>query len=410
MAKKKYNDDLIKYHLKSYKDQATKTQIFLVFSFNGNRLRYYTGKRIEPKYWLKDKQRAKSTYSNSVTLNNFLKSTANELEKKYTELQILKEPITVDRLKNELIKLTNPSNKNDLFEKFNEYLRTSENEKTAGTIRRHKTTLSRMKEFSDKKNYKISFDTIDLNFEVRFKEFLINDLGITNNTVSKHFKTLKAFLNWSIDRGYNSNNTFQKFKSKQSEGEVYFLTWDELMKLFYFEISSPKLDRVRDIFCFGCFTGLRFSDIMNLKQDNVVNDTIQIQTIKTKGKTYIPLNTYSRAIYEKYKSDETYTLFQKISNQKMNAYLKELGKLAEINEPVQIIRYRGAERLEKTIPKYEVMTSHVARKTFITNAMMRGMSTEVIMDITTHNSYKSFKRYFKIVDEHKRNQMNKAFE
>jgi hypothetical protein len=93
----------------------------------------------------------------------------------------------------------------------------------------------------------------------------------------------------------------------------------------------------------------------------------------------------------------------------MNTYLKELGKLAEINTPVQIIRYSGAERIERLVPKYEVLTSHVARKTFITNAMIKGMTTEVIMDITTHSSYKAFKRYFKIVDEQKRSQMNQAF-
>ena len=107
--------------------------------------------------------------------------------------------------------------------------------------------------------------------------------------------------------------------------------------------------------------------------------------------------------------DETYMLFPAISNQKMNTYLKELGKLTELNEPVQIIRFRGSERIEKIVPKYEVLTSHVARKTFITNAMIRGMSTEVIMDITTHHSYKSFQRYFKIVDDHKKSQMDKVF-
>jgi len=89
--------------------------------------------------------------------------------------------------------------------------------------------------------------------------------------------------------------------------------------------------------------------------------------------------------------------------------LPVLGEKAKINEPVNIVHYCGTKRTDKTVPKYKVLTSHIARKTFITNAMIRGMSTEVIMDITTHSSYKTFKRYFKIVDEHKKEQMNKVF-
>lgn len=407
---KKYNKDLIKFNLKSYADENAKAQIFLIFNFDGNRLRYYTGKRIEPKYWDKSKQRAKTNYSSAVSLNQFLKTTANFLEDKYNELKILGKKITIDVLKDELNNRFNTTNGEDVFERFEEFLSSSVNVRAHTTIKRIKTTLSRLREFSEAKKCRITFDTIDLGFDERFKDFLINDKKQTNNTVAKHYKSLKVFLNWATERGYNTNHEFQKFKAKQVDGEIYFLTWDELMKLFYLEITNPKLDRVRDIFCFGCFTGLRFSDILNLKQDNVNNDTIQIQTLKTKGKTIIPLNKYSRMVYEKHKSNETYTLFNSISNQKMNEYLKELGELAEINDPVQIIHYRGTERIEKIVPKYEVLTSHVARKTFITNAMMRGMSTEVIMDITTHNSYKSFQRYFKIVDEHKRTQMNKAFE
>ncbi len=406
----KYNKDLIKFNLKNSKNRDEKTQIYLIFNFDGKRLRYYTGKRIEPKHWNITKQRANSSYSSSISLNQFLNTISNFLEDRYNELKILDERITVDILKNELNKRLSQDTGENLFDRFEEYIETSKTHRAENTLKKYRTTLKQLKEYSSMKNLKVDYDAIDLPFLEKLSKYLIEEHGLTNNSVAKYFKTLKSFLNWSVDRNYSTNTEFQKFKFKQEDGEIYFLTWDELVKLFELEIKNPKLDRVRDIFCFGCFTGLRFSDILNLKQENISNDTIQIQTLKTKGKTIIPLNKYSREIYEKYKSEEKYMLFGKISNQKMNEYLKELGKLAEINEPVQIIRYRGAERIEKIVPKYEVLTSHVARKTFITNAMMRGMSTEVIMDITTHNSYKSFQRYFKIVDEHKRNQMNKAFE
>lgn len=404
-----YNKNNVKFNLKSLADKKEKSQIMLIYFVDGVRMRYYTGKRIVVNQWDNKKQRAKSTYKNAITLNNYLETLANFIEDTETDYRILGKRLTVEQLKALLNERINKASMYDLFSKFDEYIEVSATQRAENTIKKYKTTLKQLKEYSEVKNITVDFELINLPFLDKLSEYLIKEYKLTNNSVAKYFKTFKSFLNWSLERGYTTNNEFQKFKSKQVDSEIYFLTWDELMKVFELEISNARLQRVRDIFCFGCFTGLRFSDIMNLKQENISNDTIQIQTIKTKGKTIIPLNRYSRMIHEKYKSDETYMLFNSISNTKMNAYLKELGKLAELNDPVQIIRYRGAERIEKIVPKHEVLTSHVARKTFITNAMMRGMSTEVIMDITTHNSYKSFQRYFKIVDDHKKNQMEKAF-
>jgi site-specific recombinase XerD len=405
----KYNKDLVKFNLKNSLNPNEKTQIFLVFNFEGNRLRYYTGKRIEPKFWDKVKQRAKPSYPSAVSLNQFLKTTANFLEDEFNQSQILGKKISIESLKDALAKRFDQETGYNVFEKFDEFIEVSKISRAATTIRKYKTTINQMKRFCNDKRINLTFDSFDLTFDERFKDFLINDLKLTNNTVAKHYKTLKVFLNWATEKGYNTSTEFNKLKAREIDGEIYFLDWDELMRLFYLEIESDKLKRVRDLFCFGCFTGLRFSDIINLKQENINNDTIVVNTLKTGTKAIIPLNKYSRIIYDRYKSADKYNLFQSISNQKMNTYLKELGKLAEINTPVQIIRYSGAERIERLVPKYEVLTSHVARKTFITNAMIKGMTTEVIMDITTHSSYKAFKRYFKIVDEQKRSQMNQAF-
>jgi len=102
-------------------------------------------------------------------------------------------------------------------------------------------------------------------------------------------------------------------------------------------------------------------------------------------------------------------LFPRISNQKMNDYLKDLGKLLEFNEKVTIVSYRGSERIEESKFKHELLTTHIARKTFITNALDRGMPSEVIMDITGHGSHKVFKRYYKIIDAQRKREMEKAF-
>ena len=404
-----YSKNNVKFNLKNTSDKKEKSQIMLVHPIDGVRFRYYTGKRIEPNNWLFDKQRAKPSYSNAITLNEYLNTLSNFLVDTINDHRILGKKLFPEDLKNLLNERFNKESTHDLFARFDEYIEVSTNKRAYNTIRKYKTTLKQLREYGEAKNIKIDYSIINLSFLDKLRDYLISEHKLTNNSVAKYFKTLKSFLNWSLERNYTTNLEFQKFKVKQFDGEIYFLTWEELMRLFDLEIKNPKLERVRDLFCFGCFTGLRFSDIQNLKQENINRDTIQIQTIKTNGKTTIPLNKYSRKIYEKYQSEETFMLFNAISNQKMNQYLKELGKLAEINEPVEVIRILGAKRIEKIVPKYEVLTSHVARKTFITNAMIRGMSTEVIMDITTHNSYKSFQRYFKIVDDHKKDQMEKVF-
>ncbi|MBV5316059.1 MAG: site-specific integrase [Prolixibacteraceae bacterium] len=404
-----YSKNNVKFNLKNTSDKKEKSQIMLVHPIDGVRFRYYTGKRIEPIFWLLDKQRAKPSYASAITLNEYLNTLANFVEDTINNHRILGKKLFPDDLKNLLNERFNKESTYDIFSRFEEYIEVSNTKRAANTLKKYKTTLKQLKEYSEAKHVQIEYDAINLQFLDKLRKYLIDEYKLTNNSLAKYFKTFKSFLNWSHERGYTTNIEFQKFKVKQFDGEIYFLTWEELMKIFDLEINNPKLERVRDLFCFGCFTGLRFSDIINLKQENISRDTIQIETIKTKGKTTIPLNQYSRIIYEKYKSDETFSLFHSISNQKMNTYLKELGRLAGLNEPVQIVRYLGSKRIEKSVKKYEVLTSHVARKTFITNAMIRGMSTEVIMDITTHTSYKSFQRYFKIVDDHKRNQMDKVF-
>ncbi len=406
----KYNKNLIKFHLKDKKKLNVKTQIYLVFVFNKKRLRYFSGKRIEPKYWDFINQRVKSSYPNYQSFNRVLKTLSNYLEENYNNLVVSGKKITIEELKEILNKrLDKAQNTDSLFKYFDEFIELSKNERKYSTIKTYNSAKSALENFQKYKHYYLNFESIDHKFDERFKDYLINDVRLTNNTISNYYKRLKTFLNWAVIKGYNTNLDFKSFRAKPNDGEIYFLTWDELMNLYELELADKKLMKVRDIFCFGCFTGLRFSDIINLKQDNINNDTIQISTIKTDSQAIIPLNKYSREIYEKYHSDETVSLFPGISNQKMNDYLKELGEKAKINTPVRIVKYRGAERIEETVPKFKIISSHIARKTFITNALAKGMSSEVIMDITTHKSYRAFQRYFKIVDEHKKEQMNKVF-
>ncbi len=166
---------------------------------------------------------------------------------------------------------------------------------------------------------------------------------------------------------------------------------------------------MRDVFLFQCFTGLRYSDVFNLRRSDVKETHIEVTTVKTADSLVIELNNYSRAILDKYRqvAFEGDKVLPVISNQKMNDYLKELGELAEINEPVRETYYKGNERIDEVTPKYALLSTHAGRRTFICNALALGIPAQVVMKWTGHSDYKAMKPYIDIADDIKANAMNK---
>jgi integrase len=248
-----------------------------------------------------------------------------------------------------------------------------------------------------------------LSFLEGFKAYLVKEAGHTHNTVVKYAKTLKAFISWATERGYNGNDDYKKLKIEGEKAPaIIYLTWDELMHLYTMKIENESLAQVRDVFCFGCFTGQRYSDIENLKPEHIVegiwiNAPIKSHSAQT---LYIPLNMYALKILGKYKKLPTGKSLPVISNQKMNAYLKELGEKAEFFNNVTIYRFKGGKRIESSVMKYKVMTTHIMRKTFVTNALSLGMQTATIKEFTGHKSEKDFNRYLAVITEDKIKAMN----
>lgn len=198
-----------------------------------------------------------------------------------------------------------------------------------------------------------------------------------NSTIGKQLSFLKWFLRWSFKQGMHSNNAYDTFKPKlkDTQKKIIFLTWEELNRLREFKIPPTKqaLERVRDVFLFQCFTGLRYSDVYNLRRSDTKGDHIEVTTVKTSDSLIIELNKHSKAILEKYQEVEFEhdKALPVITNQKMNEYLKELAELAGINEPVRQTYYKGNERDEVT-PKYALLGTHAGRRTFIYNALALG--------------------------------------
>jgi integrase len=163
---------------------------------------------------------------------------------------------------------------------------------------------------------------------------------------------------------------------------------------------SPKLDRVRDLFLVGCWTGLRFSDFTRINKNNIKKDRIEITTQKTNTKIIIPIFKIVRAILFKYNGD----LPRAISNQKMNEYLKDICKLIpELNVPSEKSLTKGGLKVVENKLKYELVQCHTARRSFATNMYLDNLQIYHIMGITGHQTEKQFLRYIKMTNDESAN-------
>ena len=157
-----------------------------------------------------------------------------------------------------------------------------------------------------------------------------------------------------------------------------------------------------------CFTGLRYSDTNQLLKAHIRGNLIIKRIEKTEREDHIPLNKYALEILQKYE-DLPIIALPRISNQKLNSYIKECCQKAEINQPEEIVRYSGNKKIITYKPKYDVITAHTARKTYITNSLMLGMNTKTIMSNVGHTKDSTMNKYIKMVDKFKNDEMDNTW-
>lgn len=385
------------------------TLIYLRFNFNGQVLKFSTGEKVLPKNWNKGNQKVAKNFTGFSQMNDLLSSMSETVLGAYRSQLAIRKEVTPDFLRAELLKSLNKetSSPKGFFSILEEYIQIKQGKLTPNYLKKVTTLKNHLKEFEKVKKFKISFGKIDLSFYDSFTSFLMIDRNQLNNTIGTNISVLKTFLIWATGRGHNSNMKFKdkEFKAQKQEGDIIYLTEPELMKIFELDLSqNPRLDKVRDSFCFSCFTGLRFSDVAKISKENINGDELQVITTKTKTSLRIPLNGFAMEILER--NDFKIRV---ISNQKTNSYLKELAEMAEINESVIITKFRGVEEVEKREPKCNFITSHTARRTFVTLSLEKGMRAETVMEITGHKCYKMFKKYIRITDKIKRIEMNRVW-
>lgn len=421
--------------------KAGQSPIELIYQISGQRKYYNTGQKLLSQCWdpkpqqavYIDKRIAKKLHP---TINYDLFLTAKEAKEINSDLDELTKGIediekrfemdkvvysaemVIDKLKaNKSPTTKREAHSNILFDFIDRYIDEHKATREAGSLSVYKALKKHLQNYQQDTQRKITFDKIDFSFFQSFQNHLLSLTKtidgkvmplLNNTTIAKQLSTVKTFLSYARKQGVNVSDRYKDFKIKKETLEVIALTNSEFESLFYLDLSTNKrLAQVRDVFCFACTTGLRYSDLHQLKREHIKADEIRLIVKKTKEPLSIPLTPYSKAIIAKYAT--MHRPLPVISNQKLNDYIKELCKMAGITEQVEIVRYRGAKREAITYDKYELIGVHTGRKTFATLSLEKGMSAEEVMTITGHRDYQSFKRYVKVTEQRKKTVMLKAW-
>lgn len=263
---------------------------------------------------------------------------------------------------------------------------------TYNTRREYARTLIYIGQYEAANGVYLGFDDIDQDFLSSFVAFM-QSLNKATNTIAHKVICIKAVMRAAVERGLTDNERWRFFRNSTEQTEAVALNEEELALIHDHDFSDdPRLERVRDLFLVGCWTGLRFSDVTRIKRENIHDGFIDITQSKTYGRVVIPLHPVFKEMWEKYGGE----LPTDISNQKFNDYIKDVCKEVGLKEGVLKSITRGGRRRTTRYEKWQLVSSHTARRSFATNLYRSGFPSISIMQITGHKTETAFLRYIKV--------------
>lgn len=378
------------------------------------------GRKVDLDKWDADAERVVADAIDATEINRTIEEYKSQINEVFARYELLEKrvptPQEVKDLFNDMIGkaslLDESRNLNlwNVFDLFTEQVG-EKNQWTPSTFQKFRTLRHHLKSFAPT----LSFQSLT---EEKLQDLIAYyyKKDFRNTTISKQLSFLRWFLRWAAQKGYYNGDLHDTFKPKLKgisvdSKEIIYLSQEEVKQLqdFQFQPMQEALERVRDVFLFQCFTGLRYSDVAKLRRSDVKKGGVHVVTKKTVDGLRIELNKHSQAILDKYK-DCTFPgdkVLPVISNEKMNAHLKTLGQVVGLDEPTRIVYFKGNQRHEEVYPKWYLLTTHVGRRTFVVTALQLGIPVEVIMRWTGHSNFEAMKPYAKIVDELKEKSMSK---
>ncbi|KAA9332083.1 site-specific integrase [Hymenobacter busanensis] len=389
----------ISFHLK--RPQSDKpTSIFIWFNANGHRTKIYTDLKILPAKWDTEEQRAKTYRQGNApyVLNDTLDLFREQLLEFYAEQRVkgLIPDATALRAAIEPKTIAAVHEEPDALNAFADWINYCSRSKRPNTIKVYRTALRHLREFALHAKHPMGFNDFTLAFADKFTTYLMQQRQLADSAIHKNLTTLKNFLGYAQDRGLHTNAAFKRFAWRRREPSILTLTTREVCAIADLVLPCGSyLDNSRALFLLGCYTGLRYSDISALRPEHIFETSLRITTQKTAEDQVIPLRPEARDIVARIRVGS----LRPISNPKLNLYVKELAKLAGIDREVERVRYRGGQRLSERGPKYAYVTTHTARRTFVTLALEDGIEMSRVMKLSGHSTWAAFKRYVNVTDD-----------
>ncbi len=419
------------------------TSIIRAVRFENQRINLGTGFKVLPAHWNDTKGRVKNVVdaTDKDRINKYLNDTEEAIRDIISDLKANRVALTKETVKQRIDAYLNPvvevEKPKTLLNFVRWYIETCPTRLVRGskaragrfispdTIRRYQTTLNGLEAFALTYPRSLEFENIDAGFYKAFTAWLTAKNYATNN-VSKYVENVKGFMSAAVDEGFTANMAYRKFSNLREDAENIYLTESELGRIYELDLgNNVRLDRVRDLFIFAAWTGLRFSDFSTLQPEHIKTDEsgnqyLDLRQRKTGGRVQIPIvHEAITQLLTKYKG----CLPAGISNQKTNDYIKEICQSAELNERILKHVTKGGQAVVKTtqlskqvgkdgkervkvsngwekmstgVEKWTLVTTHTARRSFATNMFKRGMPTVLIMKLTGHKKESEFLKYIKI--------------
>ncbi len=376
------------------KDQQGATPIYLVFQDKGKKFKHYTGYKILPEHWDGSYQKATEIAPDGLVINQNIFEQKEKLIELAKAAAANRNGIDIAAIKKSFTGSAQREKKNDFYTHFEQFIVAAKTEKKTTTITIYQALLRDLRQFDHLKQYKLDFKKINDVFYTEFTLFLEQHLNNTNNTISKKIKTLKAFLHYAAERKLIESQSFTKFSTKTTSALKVSLTEEELTRIFNLNLSlNPELAKARDLFLFGCFTGMKYSEICKLKHSDVIDYRIKLINQYSNKDMTIPMNNYAKMILRRYETNDKILCFPAIANVYANKFVKELGKLALITKDIEIPIYKGKTVIIKKRQKYELITTDTARFTYAALSLQGGMRPELLIQILGQKNINSLLQY-----------------
>ena len=349
-------------------------------------IRYYTGEKIERRHWSTTQNRVLKSHKEHYSINDYL----DQIEVHFNAVRRglhVSNKLTSSYMRIELDKYFRGLH-TSFFDLYDSFI----TEKKIGLYskdlsRKHKNIRDKIFSF----NPGLSVNDLSLNFMVGFTNYLFSEKNLSTNTVSKYIKFFKSFIREIETREIIKPvpSSFMNYSIRQKETRHPYLSLSELEIIEKYKPKADYLINVKYELLKGAYSGLRHSDWDKLNLDNIVNIEnrayFQIMTTKTKEMVFIPATDKLKNALSK-KSHH-------ISNQKFNKYIKTLCAAAGINSVFIKPEYKGNKATQKVFKKHEIVSSHIARRSFVVNSLKASIPSYIIMKVTGHKNESSFKRY-----------------